>query len=99
MNKLFKMLISGLGMIWGLGAAVPAIAQTAPSTTGTPLSFEQIKKRVETENPGARVTSIELDDDPWRQVYEVEIVDSGGAGWDLDFHAHTGELLKRERDN
>ncbi|MGH8570192.1 MAG: PepSY domain-containing protein, partial [Gammaproteobacteria bacterium] len=54
---------------------------------------------VETENPGARVTAIELDDDAWRQVYELEITDTAGAAWDLEYDAHTGELLKREKDD
>ena len=107
MNHHCDMLNRGLvlGLTFGttlvIGQAVQAEQAEPPiqSPKSAMIGFEQIRQRVETENPGARVTAIELDDDAWRQVYELEFTDTAGAAWDLEYDAHTGELLKRERDD
>lgn len=107
MNSKHRMLTCSLALGLSLGTTV-AVGQAAESampeptnqpSNGAILSFEQIRQRVETEHPGARVTAIELDDDPWQQVYELEITDNAGAAWELDYDARTGALLKRESDD
>jgi len=32
-------------------------------------------------------------------VYEIEILDANGQVWELEFHAETGELLEKERED
>ena len=86
-------------LVIGQAAQAEQAEPSVKSPSSAMIGFEQIRQRVETENPGARVTAIELDDDAWRQVYELEITDTAGAAWDLECDAHTGELLKREKDD
>ena len=50
------------------------------------------------ETDGSRVTDIELDRELTRDVYELELVDASGQGWDIDVDARTGEVLSRHRD-
>ncbi|MGQ0592611.1 MAG: PepSY domain-containing protein [Gammaproteobacteria bacterium] len=104
MNRHCDMLNRGLvlGLTFGTTLVISQAAQAEPpvqSPNSAMIGFEQIRQRVETENPGARVTAIELDDDAWRQVYELEITDTAGTAWDLEYDAHTGKLLKRESDD
>jgi len=107
MNHHCDMLNRGLvlGLTFGTTLVIGPVAQaeqaepSVQSPKGAMIGFEQIRQRVEAENPGARITAIELDDDASRQVYELEFTDTAGAAWDLEYDAHTGELLKRERDD
>jgi len=107
MNRHCNMLNPGLvlGLTFGttlvIGQAAQAQQAEPPvqSPNSAMIGFEQIRQRVEAENPGARITAIELDDDAWRQVYELEFTDTAGVAWDLEYDAHTGELLKRARDD
>jgi len=50
------------------------------------------------EQDGSRVTDIELDRELTRDVYELEVVDATGQGWDMDIDARTGEVLSKHRD-
>ncbi len=50
------------------------------------------------EQGGSRVTDIELDRELTRDVYELELVDATGQGWDMDVDARTGEVLSKHRD-
>ncbi|HKK15345.1 MAG TPA: PepSY domain-containing protein [Gammaproteobacteria bacterium] len=60
------------------------------------IPINDILSRVQVD--GARVTEIELDREYGRDVYELEMVDTGGKGWDLDIDARTGEELSRHLD-
>jgi uncharacterized membrane protein YkoI len=107
MNRHCNLLNRGLvlGLTFGTTLVIGPAAQaeqaepSVQSPKGAMIGFEQIRQRVERENPGARVTAIELDDDAWRQVYELELTDTAGAAWELEYDAHTGELLERARDD
>ncbi len=50
------------------------------------------------ENDGSQVTEIELDRELFRDVYELELVDASGQGWDIDVDARTGEELSKYKD-
>jgi uncharacterized membrane protein YkoI len=50
------------------------------------------------ESDGSRITDIELDREMLRDIYEIELVDASGTGWDMDVDARTGEVLSRHRD-
>ncbi|GJM05312.1 MAG: hypothetical protein DHS20C09_13030 [marine bacterium B5-7] len=47
---------------------------------------------------GNRITDIELDRELFRNVYELELIDANGQGWDIDVDAHSGEELSKHKD-
>ncbi|PZX01653.1 putative membrane protein YkoI [Psychrobacillus insolitus] len=69
----------------------------AKADNNTILAVDEVKKMALKEVSG-KVTSIELDDDWNRKVYEVEVL-TADFDYDLKFDAITGELLKTEKEN
>ncbi len=45
-----------------------------------------------------KVLETELDQENDRYVYELEILDSNGQVWELEFDAQTGDLMEIEED-
>ena len=64
---------------------------------GKILPLEQILKKAMVHRAGT-VIEAEFEIEGSRFVYELEILDSNGVVWELEFDASTGELLKLERD-
>lgn len=50
------------------------------------------------EKAGGRITDIELDRELFRDIYELELIDANGQGWDIDIDARTGEELSKHKD-
>lgn len=50
------------------------------------------------ETDGSQITDVELDREMFRDIYELELVDAGGQGWDIDVDARTGEELSKHKD-
>lgn len=69
----------------------------ATADNNTILAVDEVKKIALKEVSG-KVTSIELDDDWNRKVYEIEVL-TADFDYDLKFDAITGELLKTEKEN
>jgi len=69
----------------------------AKADNNTILAVDVVEEIALKEISG-KVTSIELDDDWNRKVYEVEVL-TADFDYDLKFDAITGELLKTEKEN
>lgn len=61
------------------------------------IPMQDIITRFESEYSG-RVVEIELEHKDTHDEYEIELIDAKGIKWKIDVDAHTGEVLKRERD-
>jgi uncharacterized membrane protein YkoI len=61
------------------------------------IPMQDIISRFEQEYDG-RVVEIELEHENTHDEYEIELIDAQGIKWKIDVDAHTGEVLKRERD-
>ncbi|PQJ24475.1 hypothetical protein BSZ31_05335 [Limnobacter sp. SAORIC-690] len=66
--------------------------------SGEILSLEQIFDRARKVKPG-RVVDVDLDKDDGRYIYEIELLESSGKVWEMEFDARTGELLQLEQDD
>lgn len=66
--------------------------------SGEILSLEQILDKARRVKPG-RIVDIDLDRENGRYVYEIELLQSSGKVWEMEFDARTGELLDLEQDN
>ena len=62
---------------------------------GDILSLEQILQNARQQHAG-RVLEIELEEQRGGLVYEVEILGDSGEVWEMNFDAHSGELLEEE---
>ncbi len=65
---------------------------------GQVLPEDRVVELVNKARPG-EITSLELDRDVGRLVYEVEVRDAQGQEWDLELDAATGEVLGEQRDD
>ncbi len=65
---------------------------------GQVLPEDRVVELVTKTRPG-EITSLELDRDFGRLVYEVEVRDAQGQEWDLELDAATGEVLGEQRDD
>ena len=66
--------------------------------SGEILSLEQIFDRARKVKPG-RIVDVDLDKDNGRYIYEIELLESSGKVWEMEFDARTGELLQLEQDD
>ncbi len=66
--------------------------------SGEILSLEQIFDRARKVKPG-RIVDVDLDKDNRRYLYEIELLESSGKVWEMEFDARTGELLQLEQDD
>lgn len=67
---------------------------------GMILSFEKIADLARKAKPGDILeTELERSRKSGLYIYEVEILDSKGTVWELNFNAATGELIKIEIDD
>jgi len=66
--------------------------------SGEILSLEQIFDRARKVKPG-RIVDVDLDKDDGRYLYEIELLESSGKVWEMEFDARTGELLQLEQDD
>lgn len=66
--------------------------------SGEILSLEQIFDRARKVKPG-RIVDVDLDKDDGRYIYEIELLESSGKVWEMEFDARTGELLQLEQDD
>jgi uncharacterized membrane protein YkoI len=64
---------------------------------GEILPLQQILQRL--DPPDQRVLEVELERKGDRYVYEMETLDHSGQVWELYYDAHSGELIKREREH
>ena len=62
------------------------------------LSLEQVLHKARQVHAG-RVLETELEGDPDRVVYEVEILDASGVVWEMKFDARSGALLEEEQED
>ena len=62
---------------------------------GDILPLEQILQNARQQHVG-RVLEIELEEQRGGLVYEVEILGDSGEVWEMNFDAHSGELLEEE---
>lgn len=60
------------------------------------IAMNEVIARYETD--GSRITDIELDRELLRDIYELELIDANGQGWDIDVDARTGEELSKYKD-
>jgi len=63
---------------------------------GDILPLEQILDNARRHRAG-RVLETELENRRGELVYEVEILDSKGVVWEMNFDARNGELIKEEQ--
>lgn len=66
--------------------------------SGEILSLEHIFDRARKIKPG-RIVDVDLDKDDGRYTYEIELLQSNGQVWEMEFDARTGELLQLEQDD
>ena len=101
----------GLGLVGGISIGVSE-ADSFQQAARMPETFVQkvagnnhnqaiipindIINRYEAE--GGRITDIELDRELFRDVYELELIDANGQGWDIDIDARSGEELSKYKD-
>ena len=62
-------------------------------------SLDELKATAIAKHAGSTATDSELENEYGRYIYKVELRDAQGVEWDVDLDAHTGEILKDERDN
>ena len=74
----------------------PAVS-TAPSS-GELLTRDELQAIVTDRLPGASFEEVKLDEDDGKMVYEVKFRDTAGTEYEADLDAHTGEILKWEKD-
>jgi|SRR5690606_17259029 len=100
MKKIIAMTVLSLGVI-GLAQARDIGPDEAHRLlqAGTVKSLEDLNKAALEKHPGAQITDTELDEEYGRYVYQVELRDTQGVEWDLDFDAATGELLRHQQDD
>lgn len=67
--------------------------------SGVVKNFEELNKAALGRHPGGKITDTELEQEYGRYIYQVEIRDTKGVDWDLEFDASTGELLRDFRDD
>lgn len=66
---------------------------------GKIVDLQSLNQKALTQYPGAIIEDSELDLENGRYIYELELRDSTGVEWDLEFDAASGELLRNQRDN
>lgn len=73
------------------------IQKVAGNDTNQPIiPMNDVISRYEAD--GSRITDIERDRELFRDVYELELVDASGQGWDIDIDARTGVELSKYKD-
>lgn len=65
---------------------------------GDILPLEQILEAARQRHAG-KILETELEREDDRYIYEIELLDEGGAVWEMEFDATTGELLKQEQED
>lgn len=65
---------------------------------GQILSLEKIFDAARAVKPG-RILKTKLDKDDGQYIYEIELLDSRGWVWKMEFDARTGELFELKRDD
>lgn len=63
---------------------------------GAILPLEQLIDQAQLEHPG-RILEVEFEQENERYVYEIELVDSNGEVWELEYDAKTGDLIEKEQ--
>ncbi|WP_260982734.1 PepSY domain-containing protein [Lysinibacillus fusiformis] len=91
------MMIPALVVTLGVGAAIGSTTLLSGSAQEKKiLSMQEIEKKALAEVDGT-VGDIELDQNRYRSVYEVE-VHADKEEYDLKFDAYTGKLLKQKKE-
>lgn len=91
------MMIPALVVTLGVGAAIGSTTLLSGSAQEKKiLSMQEIEKKALTVVDGT-VADIELDQNRYRSVYEVE-VHADKEEYDLKFDAYTGKLLKQKKE-
>lgn len=86
------------------GGAPPAVAGENHETArrlreiGEILPLATIIEKARQYKAGD-VIEIELERESWGYKYELDILDSSGRVWELEFNATTGELIKMKLDD
>lgn len=65
------------------------------SESGDILPLETLLSTIQKQRPG-RVLEVEFEQDRGRYLYEIEILDEGGAVLEYKIDAVTGEILESE---
>ena len=64
---------------------------------GAIVPLEEILRAATAQHPG-RVVEVDLERKGGTYVYEIELLDAGGAVWELQYDARTGALLGEETE-
>lgn len=105
--KLKPVMLTGLLALSLAAFTLPAVAGEDVShvearklqAAGEILSFEKITEIARSIKPGDILeTELERNRKSGMYIYELEILDTKGAVWELDINAKSGELMKIEID-
>ncbi len=100
--------IAAAALVCLLAALAPAMARThelGPDKviqlykTGNLQALEQLNQAALARHPGATITETDMEEKYGRYLYQIELRDTRGAEWDLEFDAITGELLHSRQDS
>lgn len=64
---------------------------------GTILPLEQILESARLEHPG-RILEVKFEEEHEHYIYEIELVDTEGQVWELEYDAISGKLMEKERE-
>ena len=68
------------------------------SEAGEILPLETILEHAQQHQSG-RVLEVEFEQDHGQYIYEIEILNTRGIVWELEFDAQTGQLLERKQED
>jgi len=65
---------------------------------GDILPLETILHKLNQTHPG-KVLQVELEHEPGRVIYEIELLDAGGKVWEFKIDPRNGEILKQKEEH
>ena len=68
------------------------------SEAGEILPLETILENAQQHQPG-RILEVEFEEYRGQYIYEIEILNTKGIVWELQFNAQTGQLLERKQED
>ena len=97
MNRISSIILSTSMFCFSSVYASDHIEARALVESGTILPLEIILNQAKIEHPG-RILDISLDHEKEGYVYELELLDTKGRVWELEYDAVTGKLLEKEQE-
>ena len=98
MASLFNHLLLAATLLYATQVMASSREAIDLGKSGEIIPLEQLLSEVQKSHPG-RVIEVEFETKYGRRVYELELLDSTGQVWELYFDAHTGELIKKSKDD